>query len=193
MADGLSYTLDATDTIVAVGGKWNEFALQNDGPDIVSEKVIGKKLDQFVHGDETLMFVRTMIMSARVLKRPVVRPYRCDSPSVKRFMEMKVEPKDLGAVDVMHRELRSEPSKNTVRVAGAPMGAVGVFIKRCSICNQVHAKDVWSELDDAIAAERLTLPESQALRVVYGVCPSCLSSMAARTTGFTGFVQKPVP
>ncbi len=181
MADGLSYTLDATDTIVAVGGAWNDFAIKNDGAEIVSEKVIGKKLDQFVHGDETLMFVRTMIMSARVLKRPVVRPYRCDSPSLKRFMEMKVEPKERGEVDVSHRELRSEPSLHAVRVAAAAMGTSAISVKRCSICNWVRAQQVWSELDEAIAAQRVSLVDSQALRVVYGVCPDCLVNIAPRS------------
>lgn len=67
----LSYTLDKADNIVAVGGNWDAFARENDGESLLASKIIGRKLDQFIHGDITRMFVRTMIMSARTLQRPV--------------------------------------------------------------------------------------------------------------------------
>jgi hypothetical protein len=169
----LSYTIDAADTIVAVSGLWDDFARDNDGESIVAEKIMGQKLDQFIHGDETLMFVRTMIMSARVLQRPVHRPYRCDSPSLKRFMEMTVQPRPEGVVEVIHRELRCEPIACKIPVVAEFSGARAPFVKRCSLCNRVRAKDVWSEIDEAVQAKRLPADVAP-LRVIYGVCPDCL-------------------
>jgi hypothetical protein len=171
----LSYTIDRADTIVAVSGAWDDFARDNDGAAIVSERIIGQKLDQFIHGDETLMFVRTMIMSARVLQRPVHRPYRCDSPSLKRFMEMTVQPRPEGIVEVIHRELRSEPIACKIPVVAESPGARAPFVKRCSVCNRVRAKDVWSEIDEAAQAKRLPADVAP-LKVIYGVCPDCLAS-----------------
>ena len=175
--NSLSYTISAADTIVAVSGHWDEFALQNEGENIVASQVIGKKLEQFIHGDETLMFVRAMIMSARVLQRPVLRPYRCDSPSLKRFMEMTVQPLAQGAVEVSHRALRSEPITPPVRIVAAPVGAGMAFTKRCSVCNRVKAQNVWSEFDAAVQAQRSLLQDAMPLRVIYGVCPDCQSSL----------------
>jgi hypothetical protein len=174
--DVISYTLDKAGVIVAVNNKWDEFARDNDGEKILSGKIIGKKLDQFIHGDVTRMFVRAMIMSARTLKRPVYRPYRCDSPQLKRFMEMTVLPQDAGTVEVIHRQLHSEPIVNKFSIRAAPEGSGSIlssFIKRCSLCNRVKAKGIWSEIDEAVEESRLDPPAST-LKVIYGVCPDCL-------------------
>lgn len=173
----LSYTLDKADNIVAVGGNWDAFARENDGESLLASKIIGCNLDQFIHGDITRMFVRTMIMSARTLQRPVLRPYRCDSPKLKRFMEMTVLPGAQGAVEVVHRELRSEPIAHPMPISAAPAGAGKRFVKRCSICNRVKAQDIWSELDAAIDAARIPAGAHD-IKVIYGVCPDCLAGRA---------------
>ena len=173
-ADSMSYTVDKTDTIVAVSGVWDEFARNNGGENILAGKIIGRKLDHFIQGDDTRMFVRTMMMSARILHRPIYRPYRCDSPMFKRFMEMTLLPRADGAVEVIHRELHNEPVFHNVSVVTAPTGAGWAFLKRCSLCNRVQAQGIWSEIDDAIDAKRLqvTAPD---IKVIYGVCPDCLT------------------
>lgn len=171
---GISYTIDKTDTIIAVSSKWDDFAGDNDGEKVLSSNILGRKLDQFIHGDVTLMFVRTMIMSARTLRRPIYRPYRCDSPKLKRFMEMIVLPREDGAVEVLHRELHSEPIANLVHLVAVPAASSTAYIKRCSMCNRVLAKGVWSEIDDAIKAKRLQV-DAPSLKVIYGLCPDCIS------------------
>ena len=173
-SDSISYVLDSAGTIVSVSGNWDGFARENDGIEILSDKIIGKKLEQFIVGDDTRMFVRTMIMSARTLKRPIYRPYRCDSPKLKRFMEMTLEPRADDTLEVMHRELHSEPIFNAVRMTAAPAGAGWGFLKRCSLCNRVQAQGIWSEIDDAIEANRLQI-NAASLKVIYGVCPDCLA------------------
>lgn len=189
MAD-LSYTVDASDVIVAVGGAWDDSARCNDAEKIVSTQIIGKSLDGFIHGDETRMFVRTMLMSARVLNRPVMRPYRCDSPQRKRFMEMTVTPLDGGNIEVMHQEVHSEPIANPTRMVAAPKGVTGVHTKRCSVCNRLRVNGIWSELDDAVASGHLAPAVAPALRVIYGVCPDCLASKLGPVSPS---VRKPSP
>jgi hypothetical protein len=173
-SEGMSYTLDRSDTIVAVSGNWDNFALDNNGEKTLSDQVVGRKLDQFITGDDTRMFVRTMIMSARTLRRPIYRPYRCDSPKLKRFMEMTVLPRDGGAVEVIHRELHSEPVFHNIPIIAAPVGTCRAYLKRCSLCNRVQAQGVWSEIDEAINTQRLETSASS-LKVIYGVCPDCLT------------------
>ena len=180
----LSYTIDTQNMIVAVGGAWDDFARNNDGDKIVSTLIIGKKLNQFIHGDETLMFVLTMIMSARILNRPVHRPYRCDSPTLKRFMTMTVQPLGQGAVEVIHQELRSEPIKHTVHMVAAPAGSGTSYAKRCSVCNRVKLEGVWSEVDEAVQAKRLVPTVASTVKVIYGVCPDCVSNRAGGATEF---------
>ena len=171
-SEGMSYTLDDADTIVAVNGPWDDFARKNEGEQILADKIVGQKLDRFILGDDTRMFVRTMIMSARVLKKTIYRPYRCDSPTLKRFMEMTVHPLPEGQVEVVHRELHSEPITHVIRIAAGPVGSSTAYVKRCSLCNRVKVQGIWSELDNALETERL-LVEASSLKVIYGVCPDC--------------------
>ena len=173
-ASHLSYTLDLDDRIIAVTGNWDGFALANGGPAILSATIIGRRLDEFVSGDVTRMFVRTMLMSARMLKRSIHRPYRCDSPQLRRFMEMTVMPHGGGMLEVRHRQIRCEPLSCTVTIASVAAAPTSGFIKRCSICNHIRIRQVWSEVDEAILDGRLAKDAAAALRVIYGVCPDCL-------------------
>lgn len=173
--DIISYTVDKADTIVAVSGLWDEFARDNGGEKSQASAVIGRKLDQFINGDATRMFVRTMIMSARTLKRPIYRPYRCDSSKDKRFMEMTILPQEDGMVVLVHRELHHEPlAQRTPRIVASLGASNNALLKRCSLCNRIEIQGIWSEIDEALAANRLEAGATS-LKVVYGVCPDCLT------------------
>ena len=171
----LSYTLDASNAIIAVSGDWDRVALDNGGEQIISRRIIGRRLDDFITGDVTLMFVRTMLMSARTLKYVIRRPYRCDSPQLKRSMEMTIVPRAQGVLEVCHRQLGSEPYRYPLAFKGTASGAAANFIKRCSICNRVRVGQSWSEVDDAVRAGRLPRDAGATLMVVYGVCPECMA------------------
>jgi hypothetical protein len=173
----MSYTLDKSDTIIAVCGNWDACARDNGGQHILGRDIIGRKLDQFISGDVMHMFVRTMIMSARTLRRVIHRPYRADSPAFRRFMEMTLTPGADGEIEIAHRELYREPAgRSYLPRAGA--GAGMAFVKRCSLCDRVQSQGVWSGFDEALAAGRLRGGE-QGLRVFHGVCPDCLARRAA--------------
>ena len=174
LSDIISYTIDKTDTIVAVSGQWDEFARDNGGEKLQASSVIGRKLDQFINGDATRMFVRTMIMSARTLKRPIYRPYRCDSSKFKRFMEMTILPREDGVVELVHRELHHEALAQTIPRTVAPKGSSNALLKRCSMCNRIETQGIWSEIDEALNTNRLEAGATP-LKVVYGVCPDCLT------------------
>ncbi len=174
-ASQLSYTLDPDDAIIAVTGDWDRFALDNGGDESLSTKIIGRRLDRFIAGDVTLMFVRTLLMSARTLERTIQRPYRCDSPQVKRFMEMTIVPRGSGVLEVCHRQVRSEPYRYSLPVTAAMPGTGSNFVKRCSLCQRIRLGQTWSEVDDAVLEGRLQQRATAELAVVYGVCPDCMS------------------
>ena len=174
-ASQLSYTLDPDDAITAVSGDWDRFALENGGDESLSTKIIGRRLDHFISGDVTLMFVRTLLMSARTVKRTIQRPYRCDSPQLKRFMEMTIVPRRNGVLEVCHRQVRSEPYRYALTFTAAMPGAASNFVKRCSLCQRIRLGEMWSEVDDAVLEGRLQQGGAAKLGVVYGVCPDCMS------------------
>lgn len=170
------YRLDAGDRIVEVGGAWDRFACENGAEDLAGEQVIGLPLRSFIAGDVTRMFIDTLLARVRLTGRPAVVPYRCDSPGLKRFMEMSLtlEGRSLLAE---HRLVGEQPLPRPLTFRTATAG--GRWVRRCSMCNRVATRD------GAPLVEPECLPEAAATvcEVIYGVCAECRERVRRRLGG----------
>ena len=167
----VSYTLDRANRIVGVGGSWDNFALENDASNLLEPHVLGREIIDFVVGDTTRIFLFTMLDSSRVLEKPITRPYRCDSPQYRRFMEMTLEPRPQGVIELRHRLLRVEAVDYPIKFTAVPGNAPKGLIKRCSMCNQIKIKGDWLESSEAIS--KGLLAKADQCQVIYGVCENC--------------------
>ncbi len=167
---GVNYWLDKTWRICRTCDAWDGFARENNGRNMERERVIGRSIWQFIQGDATRMWLDALVSHARLTERMVVRDYRCDSPDLKRYMEMRIEPGAGGMVCLKHRLVKTEPMAPRVAYEAAPKGAQAICF-RCSICNRVQVKGRWMEGD--VAVEKGLLAEMFNPRVAYGVCPDC--------------------
>lgn len=169
----LCYWIDLSENIVDVSADWGRFALENGGRGIDSRQVLGRSLLSFVHGDVSRMFVRTLIQSARLLRRQMIRPYRCDSPTTRRYMEMRLSLDDSGLLRWEHRTVRTEPMPHalffTVQQQGKALARPGRLV-RCSMCNRVKLGQNWGEADQVLGRP----VDDMEIMVIYGVCPDCL-------------------
>jgi hypothetical protein len=170
----LYYRLDADDRICEVGGPWDEFARANEGERLLSERVIGTDFYSYISGDISRMYVRTIFGGVRALNREATRTYRCDSPNIKRFMEMTVRPESGGNLHVAHRLLRTEPLPATFRFVGHA-GKGSDFIVRCSMCNRLKLRGHWCE-PEVFREHGPEFPEGAA-PVIYGVCSACFDGL----------------
>lgn len=163
------YLLDAHDQIVDAGGLWDEFARENDGGNALVTRVLGTCIFDHISGDTSTMFLDSLLKYTRTLKRSSTRCYRCDSPGIKRFMEMNLVPQTDGGVLVVHRLLRTEilPGQFIFTV----QRGVNIFAVRCSMCNRLKIDGEWTEPDQAFASGKLVANHQTA--VIYGVCPEC--------------------
>lgn len=101
--------LDATDTIRETSGAWDDFARVNGGELLLRQHVVGTPLFDYVVGDATRMFVRVLFQLARERRDAVRRTYRCDSPELRRCMEMIVTPQSQCAIRVQPVLMCTEP------------------------------------------------------------------------------------
>ena len=168
------YTLDADDCIVECGGPaWSAFAIDNGGPELADGQFKGQSIYAHVAGHFTQRFLREFFIAARAAAAPPSRGYRCDSPRVKRFMEMRAVAEGGGALRVEHR-LVSETAM-AVEVAPCELPGWGrAAFNRCSVCNRLRkpgAQD-WREPDEAGVVG--------SFRVVHTVCKDCRSGISAR-------------
>ena len=164
----LFYRLDQSDRITAIGGAWDRMAQENGGDRLCGDSVVGRPLYDFISGDISKMFVRTVIEGVRVLQRPRTVPYRCDSPGLRRYMEMSIKCEPGGGLLLEHRQVRTEATgrRFDFRVGTQPLRQMVV---RCSHCNAVKVEGRWGEPE-------ALLPVAPAgdVPVVYGVCPTCM-------------------
>ena len=160
------YLVDNMDRVVKVSPNWDGFAKENDGDDVVAKYVLGRPLREFIVGDSTRMWMLALISSVRSSNKEVIRFYRCDSPTEKRFMKMTVSPEDDGSVFVSNKLLRRE-HMNRVHFSYNRIAE----LERCSICNKVQIGDAWIEPD---AIRTLDIYNSvDKFEVIYSVCSDC--------------------
>lgn len=164
----LFYRIDEKNTILDVHPDWDEVAISNDGEKATSSKVIGKGLWEFITGDATRMYLDSIIENCRASREVIVKPYRCDRPHLKRFMEMIVTPLENREVLVEHVEVKTEPITKPVQFSTSGSGASH---KRCSICNRMKIGEDWIEPNKV--REHFQDNNSESIKVRYSVCPRC--------------------
>lgn len=178
------YRLDADDCIVSVQGPWDEFAVENGGVAVCACDVSNRCIWDFVTGDATRMWLDAVFRIARVRNETLERPYRCDSPEIKRFMRMSIVPSEGGAVEVRHHLLAIEKRSVPVAFQCVPEASGNALMLRCSLCGRVRERggDSWKE------PSARTGEACGRIVVAYSVCGECscylpgaMRSQAGRT------------
>lgn len=165
----VEYFLNADDEIIQVGKGWDDFALDNDAPELSGLGVIGRPLLDFVSGNVTRLFVLAILQVARTSNQAIELEYRCDSPKERRYMRMRLSMLESGMLRVVHQTLRTEPRAKDIYIYRAPQRTRDTPV-RCSMCNLVMQQNSW------IDPERLnpcSLQNKNELLVIYGICPEC--------------------
>lgn len=186
----LSYWVDSRNIIRKVDDHWDQAMNNESWSDRASASgIIGKPLSDFICDDVTRMYVATMIESVRVIPHTSFRPYRCDTPGTKRYMQMIITPEDNGWILISHELIRTEAiAKPAVFKTVADRAqikhsistkaeAAKIHFVRCSICNRLHRvgdhASKWQEVDYFTDHESIAIPA----KVIYGVCSDCLKAL----------------
>jgi hypothetical protein len=165
------YWLNGQDTIIAVGATWDSFADENEGHAVVSGLVVGRSLWDFIAGDPTRMWLSSILTLARIRNQPVSRPYRCDSATVKRFMNLVISKEGDDTLHLEHTLVRIEPMSSPRRFTPA-LAAGKKTMQRCSVCNRLNTPTGWTE------AENLGTSVGSPITVIYAVCSDCMRFMS---------------
>lgn len=145
------YRVDAQDRIVSVNGAWNAFASANGGATIVSTRIIGRNLFEFITDATTQQLYRQMLARIRS-GQDLQYTYRCDSPDRRRLMEMEMRLADDAEDTALQRS--------------------------CGWCNRLEVEGEWLEIEDALPKLRFMELERPAT-LTHGMCDECLARMLA--------------
>lgn len=161
------YTLDQKQRIIGLDGPWDEFYQENGGAGLSFTEIEGQSIFRYVTGDHTRMWLQSIIQLVMAGGKPVERPYRCDSPEMRRYMQMRVVPAGPGTMTFEHHLLSMEPREKTVDIHYG-----GVFTRkdlrmRCSVCGRIRLEGRWLEPELGVSGN------GNKVMVTYTVCESC--------------------
>lgn len=173
------YCIDSRDIITEVSDNWNAFALENAAPQSCSSpQVLGTVLWDHFQDRETRHIYQALVARVRTTKRSVSVPICCDSPDMKRFIEMRIAPLENGALEFISRIVRLEP-RPPVALLDKSHSRSDDLIRICSFCKQIDlGGDQWVDTEAAII--RLGLFGKPVLPgLTHTICPSCMDAREA--------------
>ncbi len=164
--------VDAHNIIRRLSDSWIATASEGGAAaSLAPERVLGQSINCFITSDTTRMYVEASLQLCRVRQEVLFRPYRCDSPTHKRFMELQLTPLPQRAVEMKHFLLREEAFQQPLNLeeishlSQKPKGAC----LRCSFCNRLKPL----ELNRWMPPEEINQSYVSPLQVIHTVCPDC--------------------
>jgi len=171
------YHINAADTLISANDAWDDFAIANDAAQVKREHVLGKVLWQLL-SDPTTSLVYHQVCTVARGGVPLRFVFRCDSPGVRRLLEMDVLPHPAGQIEFRTRAISETPCDPTpllAAAAAAPREA-RELLRVCSWCNNFFAGGHWVGVSEAILKLGL-MTHSPMPMITHGVCESCKESL----------------
>jgi hypothetical protein len=171
------YELDAELRIRAVDEAWSEFAAANEAPELITPRPLGRPVFDYIQDATTVHLYRALFERVRRTGRPIEFPFRCDSPGLRRFLELEIRPGASSGLELHTRVLRLEPRAPSALLERAHRRG-SELLRMCSWCKGVETPNQWCEVEEAIVALRLF--ERELLpTLTHGICPPCYVRVVA--------------
>jgi hypothetical protein len=165
------YRIDASDRITFVSPEWLRFAEANEAPELTEANVVGKPIWCFITGTDSCNFYKVLYRNLRFRRSAITIPFRCDSPTVVRQMNLTLRPLPGEAIEcegvLLDAKIR-EPITILFRWAIRSDESIPI----CSLCRRLAVQDEWVELREAVVRKRLT-NTAPVPRLEETVCPMC--------------------
>jgi hypothetical protein len=164
------FVLDEKLQLTYCNPAWDQFAVQNDAPHLVAEKVLGMHVLQSTSGP-LVGYYQSLFAQALADRQPTHLDFQCSSAELERLMEMHVNPlrrtRALLIACSIRLEKPHDPSREPVQDGYRDEHGV---MTMCSNCRRTRRAGVKPETWDWIAE----FVEHQQKRVSHGLCDLCL-------------------
>lgn len=166
-----SYELDSSDRIVNCSDSWDDFATENGGHHLTFEKIKGQSVWDHITDDRTIELYRRIFASARS-GIPVQFFLRCDSPSVRRLLNVSVSPTIDGNVRTTTMLFRADPRPPVETLSCRDLDPDhGGCYSLCTWCNKLEDGG-WVEVEEVVKRRQVEgLFPSPPVRE--GICEPC--------------------
>ena len=167
------YRIDSADTIISISDNWQIFAEENAWDGFLRpEDVVGQKIWKFIQGIETQYLYQELFKRVREGISPQAIPFRCDSPSERRYLELFIKSLPDGQIEIISTILRSE-SRSTVKLLAVDTARSTDFITVCSMCKMIKVSaEKWIEIEDGLIFFKL-FETDEMPQLTHGLCQPC--------------------
>lgn len=174
------YQVDGNDLLVFVNDQWDLFAKENDGVHLDGLSISRKSIWEFIHDPETRLLHAALLEKVRSGTVLRTLPFRCDSPALRRFMEMDISTVGDGRVEYRCRILKTE-ARDPVPLIADNARADGPFLKMCGWCKKIDTgKHGWAEIEDGIRILGLFSANGMP-RISHTICEICMNKVESET------------
>lgn len=177
MANGedVIYRINDRDEIIFVNEAWDRFAAANGGEAVMSTRVLHRPLWDFIADVTTCELYRQVLKRARD-GRFLRFTFRCDSPLLRRLLEMNVRRCQDGSIEFRTHTLFEESRQPTILLQTHEHDP-DTSLRMCSWCKKVLVGGSWLEVEDAVVRLQLFHHPRPPL-VSHGICEQCSREMA---------------
>jgi hypothetical protein len=179
---------DDRSCIVDVNQEWIDFALANWSGEFSADWVVGQRLWRFISDDGTRHLYGLLQKRARETGREIGFPFRCDSPEVRRFMHMTLQPLEGGQTKWISQLLVEEPRQAALPAMPDSPGPA-LLLRMCSWCHKAcvpawlplgqgqPGPGSWLDLEKLMAGLAHNF-EGFYPHVTHGICPDCFQRVS---------------
>ncbi|HWA53750.1 MAG TPA: hypothetical protein VG816_06210 [Solirubrobacterales bacterium] len=171
MSAALSYAIDENDHLIQVDEGFRRFGEENGWPEAGSS--LGRSLWDYVAGHEPRKLQRLLLRRVRDEGLDIELPFRCDSPDVRRDMDLRIAARPGGRLVLFSSRLREERPREASQPLldfHQPRGEEA--IEMCAWCDRFEVGGEWVEVEEA--ARRLKLfGRSELPAISHGICSEC--------------------
>ena len=171
------YRVDRADILIWVDALWLAFAKENGATELTEENVLGRSLWDFVGGDDVCTLYQQAHSRVRSSNKPVVLPFRCDSPTLIRHMRMIIHPEEGGQVlyESLLTKTESQPYLGILDKSRPRSNRILTF---CSCCKRALLEPVGWLAAEEVSAKLKLLDAERFPNMREMICPKCAESFA---------------
>ena len=156
------YTIDALDRIVFANAAWIEFmrgepgTYRAGGDEFTIRSVIGRPIWDFVQGTQVRQLWEVLYGRIRAVGAPVFVPMRCDTPSLRRLIDIELHPLSECSIQHVCERVWSE-ARQAVALLDPAYPRNDRILVSCTWCSriQVHLGACYMEIGRASCRERV--------------------------------------
>lgn len=176
------YSIDALNRIVFANAAWLGFMRGEPGTsnahrdELTIQSVIGRPIWEFVEGTQVRQLWEVLYQRVRAVGAPVFVAMRCDTPSLRRVIDLELHPLSDRSIQHVYECVWSE-ARPAVALLDPAYPRDDRSLLSCAWCSRIQVRiGAWEEIEDAqLALQILAMQTLPSVRK--GVCSPCKQSV----------------